>query len=92
MASLEFPFPFVGHGPIRKAVVDEVASALTLMLQALHPSQMELASSLCNALSLTLQAMTMKAASAEDWKALLSLEEHLQHVVNVLGYKRRNHA
>ncbi len=53
-------------------------------------SQMGLAVGLCNCLSFCLDAMLHQTRTEAEKRAVLTIEEHLDHTVKVLGHIRRN--
>ncbi len=86
---LGFPFIRECKGVTRNQI-DRVATVLTLLLREGDMSQMALTIGLCNSLSFSFEAMLRKVHTQEEGDMLREVEENLEHIVNVLGYRRRN--
>lgn len=86
---IQFPVITTFKG-VTRSQVDNVASALGAMLRQGGMSQMALAVGLCNTLSYCFQLMILKVETQQHRDAMLILQDHLQHIVNVLDHLRRH--
>jgi hypothetical protein len=75
---------------VTRTQINSVAEALSALLRQGGMSQMALAVGLCNALSLCLEMTIRKVKTEEHRAATREIENHLEHIVNILNLFHRH--
>jgi hypothetical protein len=88
---MAYTFPIIKNFKgVTREQTDCIAIALRGAIKIGNMSQMALAVGLCNALSLCFEAGIRNVKTKEHQTAILELEMHLEHVVNLLNHLRRH--